>query len=235
MSGWRSDLKLSGYYYYDHCNDNRWYLISDFFENVMKIRPSTLINLRVPKSVYSLIISDLAHLAINDPYDHNSKEYAEYLLAFMEHPSKVYKRKYYFDYKAYTDDLIEWRIEEEKKAERFRIRKVGENIRKEILERKMKDRLERQIRALENSESESKRQELLKSKQERFDQILRKFVSEVKRSNSVDLKTFAMQNNFDLNEVLEIANLSELVGLTKIIDEKRTNESESTKNVVGVD
>ena len=246
MSNWRSELKSSGYYYYDHRNDNCWYLIASFFDDVMNIRPSTLINLKVPNSVYLLIINDIAHLAINDPYDFDSKEYARYLLAFMEHPSKGYNKKYYFDYKAYTDDLIlrEQRIEEAKKAERIRLRKEREAKRKEILERQihiiessspnniiMSDMQILQkyaitenmaIQIAELKEREKKRQILLKSKQERFNQILRKFISETKRNNSIDLKAFAMQNNFDLNEVLEVANLSELIGLTEIIEEKRT-------------
>ena len=235
---WRSELKSSGYYHYDHRNDNCWYLIASFFEDVMKIRPSTLINLRVLNSVYLLIISDMAHLAINDPHDYDSKEYARYLLAFMEHPSRGYNRKYYFDYKAYTDDLIlkEQRIEEAKKAERIRLRKEREKKRKDILERQihilessspnnitMSDMqilqkyaiTENMVRKIvEFNEREKKREILLKSNQDRFNKILRKLVSEVKRNDSVDLQDFAMQNNFDLDEVLEIAKLSELIGLT---------------------
>ena len=246
MSDWRSELKLSGYYYFDHRNDNCWYLISDFLEDVMKIiRPPSLINLQVSNSVYLLIVSDLAHLKINNLPDEDLKEYGRYLLDFIEHPSRGYRRKYYFDYKAYTDDIIEReeRIAEAKKAERIRLRKEKEKKRKEILERQIHiiessspdnivmsdmqilqkyaitENMARQIAELK--EREKKRQILLKSKQERFNQILRKFISETKHNNSIDLKAFAMQNNFDLNEVLEVANLSDLIGLTEIIEKKR--------------
>jgi hypothetical protein len=263
MSDWRSELKLFGYYYYNNRNEKCWHLIASFFEDVMKSKPPNLINFKVPRYVYSLIISDLAHLAINDPYDLYSEEYAEYLLAFIEHPSKGYSSKYSFDYEAYTVEERERRIEKVKETERLRklrIKKEIEDKRREILERKRKANLERQIRAFRYSSSsdtdlsdiqilqkyatsenrtiqiaefkdrEKKRRELLKSNQERFHKILRKLISEAKHNNSVDLKAFAIQNNFDLNEVLEIAKLSESIGLIETIDDK-ADESESTQKI----
>lgn len=262
MSDWRSELKSSGYYYYDHRNDNCWYLISYFFDDIMKIRPTTLINLRIPNSVYLLIINDLAYLAINDHSINTSKEYGRYLLTFMEHSRKEYRRKYSFDYKAYTDDLIERKqsIEDAQKAERIRLRKEKEErkkiLRRYILEnsssnniimsnirvlqkyaitkneaREIVDELnlkEREKKRQEQlKEREKKKQEQLKFKQERFNQILQKFISEAKNNNFIDPKVFAIQNNYDFNEVLKIAKLSELIGLTEIIDEKRTKENVS--------
>lgn len=199
--GWREELKTYGYYECDERNDTCWYLIFDFVDEVMNSYRSLLVSVRIPHNVCMKILSDMAYLAIKNNEVSVIQEYGRHLVNYLEHPETPYENKFDFDYKSYTDDVIE------------KVRRANEErerIKNE--EAKRKRMIKEQIRKMEASKKEEDERKQIEFK--RIDNILHSFIREVKKNKPFNPRIFAIERGFDLEEVLKIVRLSELIGLT---------------------